>query len=45
MDTGIIAMTEKLYVPKFADNVFNTNPTLSRLRKGQKSYDGGASIK
>jgi len=44
VDTGIIAMTEKVYVPKFADNVFNTNPTLARLKKGEKTYDGGTSI-
>ena len=44
METGISAITEKLYLPKFADNVFNSNPTLAKFRAGEKSYDGGASI-
>lgn len=44
MESGILAMTEKVYVPRFADNVYQTNPTLARLRRGEKSYDGGSKI-
>lgn len=44
MESGILAMTEKLYIPKFADNVFNSNPVLAKLRAGEKGYDGGSSI-
>lgn len=45
METGIQAITEKLYLPKFADNVFQSNPMLAKLRAGEKGYDGGASIR
>ena len=44
MQTGIEAITEKLYIPKFSDNVYNTHPTLMKLNASKKSYDGGASI-
>ena len=44
METGITAITEKLYVPKFADNVYSSTPLLSKLRAGEKGYDGGTSI-
>lgn len=42
--TGIEAITEKLYLPKFSDNVYNTNPTLAKFKAGEKSRDGGTSI-
>ena len=44
MDSQLIAMTEKLYIPKLVDNVYDTNWTLKKLRAGQRSYDGGRKI-
>lgn len=41
----ISAITQKKFIPKMYDNIFNSNPLLQRLRK--KSYekvDGGTSI-
>lgn len=44
METGITAITEKLYIPKFSDNVYNSNPFLAKLKAGEKELDGGAQI-
>lgn len=40
------AITSKFYVPKIADAIFGTNPTLARAKKKgwYKTYDGGESI-
>ena len=45
METGIAAITEKLYIPKFADNVYNSTALLNKLKAGEKEYDGGTKIK
>jgi len=41
----ISATTQKYYVPKLIDNIFNSNSLLQRMRKkNYKSQDGGTSI-
>ena len=41
----ISATTQKFYVPKLIDNIFNSNSLLQRMRKkNYKSQDGGTSI-
>lgn len=40
----ISAITEKKYLPKLVDNVFDSNPALQRLRKNQVKESGGTSV-
>lgn len=41
----ISAITEKKFVPKMVDNIFDSNPLLQRLKeKSYESIDGGTSI-
>lgn len=44
MDSEILSITRKLYIPKAIDNIFNSNQLLMRMRKNQRNYDGGTSI-
>jgi len=44
MKTGIEAITDDLYLKKFADNVYNTHPSLAKLNTGKKTFAGGANI-
>jgi hypothetical protein len=44
MEQQLLSITTKLYIPNAIDNIFNSNYLLSRLRKTQKSFDGGTSI-
>lgn len=44
MEDQIKAITSKLYITKEVDNIFSTNFLLSKLRAGERSYDGGTSI-
>lgn len=44
MDSQINSITEKLYIPKMIDNIYNTNFLLSRLNKNKRSLDGGTQI-
>lgn len=43
-ETMLDSITTKLYLNKAIDNIFDTNALLSRLRRNQRSYDGGTSI-
>lgn len=44
MESQLTSITEKLYIPKAIDNVFNTTYLLKKLRAGQKNFDGGTKI-
>lgn len=38
------AITQKYYMPIYADNIFNAIPLLSRMQKKSKKVDGGTSV-
>ncbi len=40
----IISMTEKVYIPKAIDNIFDSNFLLKRMRQRQKRFTGGTKI-
>lgn len=40
----ISAITEKKFIPKLEDNIFDSNPMLQRLRKKQKMLSGGTKV-
>jgi len=40
----ISAITEKKFLPKLVDNIFDSNPALQRLRKNQEKVSGGTSV-
>jgi hypothetical protein len=40
----ISAITRQKFIPKLADNIYQANPLLARLKKTQKVLDGGTSI-
>lgn len=40
----ISAITEKKFIPKMVDNIFNSNALLQRLKKKEKPQDGGTSV-
>jgi hypothetical protein len=44
MESQLLSVTEKLYIPKAIDNIFDSNYTLKKLRASQKSFDGGTKI-
>lgn len=40
----ISAITQKVFIPKLQDNIFEGNPFLSRLKKNTRKVSGGTSI-
>jgi len=44
IEDQLTSITQKLFIPKAIDNIFDSNAVLSRFRKRQKSFDGGTKI-
>lgn len=44
MEDQITTMTTKYFLKDLVDNIFSTNALLSRMRKNERTYDGGTSI-
>ena len=44
MEDQLKAITSKLYIKKEVDNIFTSNFLLSKMRAGERSYDGGTTI-
>lgn len=40
----LTAITEKLFIPKLVDNIFNTNALLKKLKAKEKPQSGGDKV-
>lgn len=41
---ALTALTRERYIPEMVDNIFKSNPLLTRLKKVKKTFDGGYKI-